>query len=280
MSAVRSHVWTAATLALALLSASPSDAQVTGSLTDQDRADIQALLAAYAPALLNCKAEEWAGLFATPGGNFTSAPRGEVREKGALMDMVLSYDRCRPGLPPSGEPASGAGRGGGGNRGNAGGGGGRAAQPRPAPVLEWAPEGAKGHIINSAGGGFYEDIYVKTPKGWKFKERTVISDAELAAHLTVLDFVQIRELAGDDHGHYEDLYGNYTGPFGPRVPGSGRDDRPFRSSGLKLTIAKDGTVSGLAYLRDNGGHYEDFYTKTPQGWRIKERKYFPPEKAK
>jgi hypothetical protein len=35
-------------------------------------------------------------------------------------------------------------------------------------------------------------------------------------------------------------------------------------------------VRGLAYIRNNGGHYEDLYVKTPQGWRIKERKYFPP----
>ena len=35
-------------------------------------------------------------------------------------------------------------------------------------------------------------------------------------------------------------------------------------------------MNGLAYLRNNGGHYEDIYIKTPQGWRIKERKYFKP----
>ena len=35
-------------------------------------------------------------------------------------------------------------------------------------------------------------------------------------------------------------------------------------------------MTGLAYLRDNGGHYEDVYMKTAEGWRIKERKYVPP----
>ena len=34
----------------------------------------------------------------------------------------------------------------------------------------------------------------------------------------------------------------------------------------------------LAYLRNNGGRYEDLYEKTPGGWRIKERKYTPPAK--
>jgi hypothetical protein len=38
----------------------------------------------------------------------------------------------------------------------------------------------------------------------------------------------------------------------------------------------NGTAKGIAYLRNNGGRYEDEYVKTPQGWRIKERKYFKP----
>jgi hypothetical protein len=237
-------------------------AQVSGSLTDQDRAEIQALWTAYTPALFGCKAEAYADLFATPGGYFGSGPRGEVRERQALIEMVLSYDRCRPNAPPSGEPAAApAGRGG---RGAA----------RPTPVIEWAPEGARARIINSPGGGYYDDVYVKTPKGWRFKSRNVVSDAELAAHLSTEDFIEIRNLAGDDHGHYENLYGPYNGPIGPRDPSAAHDDRPFRTSGLKLTPAKDG-VAGLAYLRDNGGHYEDLYVKTPQGWRIKERKYVP-----
>jgi hypothetical protein len=51
-------------------------------------------------------------------------------------------------------------------------------------------------------------------------------------------------------------------------------DPRFRTSGLRLTPVPEG-VRGLAYLRDSGGHYEDLYVKTPQGWRIKERKHFP-----
>ena len=56
----------------------------------------------------------------------------------------------------------------------------------------------------------------------------------------------------------------------------GPDDRPFRSSGLQLTVTPEGGITGLAYIRNNGGHYEDVYVKTAQGWRIKERKYVPP----
>ena len=151
------------------------------------------------------------------------------------------------------------------------------AAPRPAPVIEPSPEGAKARIINSAGGGYYDDVYVKTPKGWKFKARTVISDQELVAHLTKQDFIDIRELAGDDHGHYEDMYGDHEHP----TPGGSANpkERPFRVSGLRLLVSPEG-VRGLAYLRDNGGHYEDLYVKTPAGWRIKERKYFPPSEGK
>jgi len=266
MTVSRRQILPALTLALTMLSTAQSDAQVATALSDQDQAEIRALSAKYTPALFGCKGDEYADLFATPGGYFGSGPRGEVRERQALIEMVLSYDRCRPGAAPSGEPsAPPAGQG----RGTA----------RPAPVIEWAPEGARARIINSNGGGYYDDVYVKTPKGWRFKSRNVVSDAEVAAHITTADFIEIRQLAGDDHGHYEDLYGPYNGPIGPRNPAVGHDDRPFRNSGLKLTLTKDG-VAGLAYLRDNGGHYEDLYVKTPQGWRIKERKYFPPEKSK
>jgi hypothetical protein len=259
------HIWPTLTLAVTMLGPAQSGAQVSAALTDRDRAEIRALSTSYTPALLGCKGDEYADLFATPGGYFGSGPRGEVRERKALIEMVLSYDRCRPGAAPSGEPSTAAGRG----RGT----------DRPAPAIEWAPEGGKARIINSSGGGYYDDVYVKTPKGWRFKSRNVVSDAEVAAHLTAEDFIAIRQLAGDDHGHYEDLYGPYNGPIGPRNPSAGRDDRPFRTSGLRLTPAPDG-VLGLAYLRDGGGHYEDLYVKTPQGWRIKERKYFPPEKGK
>jgi hypothetical protein len=244
-------------LALAMIAASPtrSNADVNETVTEKDRAEIHALLAAYGPALIGCKPEAWASLFATPGGYFASGPRGEVRERQALMEMVLSYDRCD--APPAAADASGGGRG------NA---------PRPTPVIEPAPDGAKAKFRYGNGTGYYDDVYVKTPAGWKFKSRNVISDQEVAAHLTTRDFIELRQLAGDDHGHYENLYGDHDNP----TPRSGTvDHQPFRTSGLRLLVSPEG-VRGLAYLRDNGGHYEDLYVKTPAGWRIKERKYFPP----
>jgi hypothetical protein len=233
-----------------------------GPLTDQDRTDIQRLWATYQDTLFACNGEGYADLFATPGGYFASAPRGEVRERRALIEMTVGYDRCKPDARQSAEPAT------------------RTPPPAaaasrlPAPVLEAAPEGARARIVNSRGGGYYDDVYVRTPAGWKFKSRTVISDAELAAGLTAQDFIEIRALAGDDHGHYEAVYGQPDGEIKPRA--LGRPGEPFRTSGLRLTLGQDGAVNGLAYLRENGGRYEDIYVRTPQGWRIKERKYFKP----
>ena len=34
------------------------------------------------------------------------------------------------------------------------------------------------------------------------------------------------------------------------------DVQPFRTSGLRLLVDPEG-VRGLAYIRNNGGHYED-----------------------
>jgi hypothetical protein len=251
-------------LVTANLLGSAANAQVSftpGPLTDQDKADIQRLWSEYQRTLFACDGDGYADLFATPGGYFASAPRGEIRERKALIEMVVGYDRCEPGAKPSAESAP---------RPSAA----NSAPRFPTPVIEAAPEGARSRIINSRGGGYYDDVYVRTPSGWKFKSRTVIADNELAAGLSTQDFIEIRALAGDDHGHYDDIYGHPDGDIKPRAlskPGA-----PFRTSGLRITLGKDGSVNGLAYLRDNGGHYEDVYVKTPQGWRIKERKYFKP----
>src|SRR5690348_12901768 len=74
----------ALTLTMAALSSTSGLAQINTSLTDKDRAEIQALSVTYREALLTCKAEQYAELFATPGGYFASPSRGEVREKTAL----------------------------------------------------------------------------------------------------------------------------------------------------------------------------------------------------
>jgi hypothetical protein len=254
---------TAALAAVMTLGASSAPAQVVvtpgGPLTDKDKAEITALWTAYSSTFSKCDGEAYANLFATPGGYFASAPRGELREHKVIAEMPMGYDHCKPGYVrpvPRNPPAAGQTR-----------------APFPEPVIEAAPEGARARIINSPRGGYYDDVYVKTPTGWKFKSRTVIADNELAAGLSKQDFVEIRELAGDDHGYYEDLYGEIGGAIKPLA--LGKPGEHFRTSGLRILVTKDG-ITGLAYLRNNGGHYEDVYVKTPQGWRIKERKYFKP----
>src|SRR5262245_34491751 len=193
------HVWMTLMLtgSLAVQSDTRVDAQAPGTLTDQDRAEIQALSVTYRRALFGCSPEEYADLFATPGGYFGSSSRGEVRDRQSLIELILSYDRCYTKQAASAEQQ-------------------QPANTKP-PVIEPAPEGAKARIVNSPGGGYYDDVYVKTPKGWRFKSRNVVSDAELTAKLTTDDFIEIRQLAGDDHGHYENLYGQPDGKISPRM---------------------------------------------------------------
>ena len=114
--------------------------------------------------------------------------------------------------------------------------------------------------------GSYEDVYVKTAKGWRFKARSVITPQEANAKLTAQDFADIRRLAGDDRGGFDDVF--VDTPTGRR----------FRSSGLTLALVNEG-VKGTAVLRNDGGRYDDVYVKTASGWRFKSRAYVPPSGA-
>ena len=173
------------------------------------------------PALLGCKASSTPTCSRRRAGTSAAAARGEVRERKALMEMVVGYDRCNEAdvVGRTGRRAPG-----------------RQRHPAsPLRCIEATPLGAKARIINSRGGGYYDDEYVKTPKGWRFKSRNVVSDAEVAAKLTTQDFIEIRQLAGDDHGYYEKLYGQQNGTISPRDR-QAADNRPFRISGLQLTV--------------------------------------------
>jgi hypothetical protein len=101
---------------------------------------------------------------------------------------------------------------------------------------------------------------VKTPDGWRFASRTVVTKAESDAGLTAEDLVAIQRLSGDELGdHY---VANDAG------------GRRLLTSGVAISVAS-GKITGRAYLRD-GGHYEDVYEKTPSGeWRIASRVKVP-----
>lgn len=230
-----------ALLITALVSAMPVHAQQ--ALTEKDRADIQDLTARYARALGSCAAEEYADLFAPETGYFASNIRGEVVGRERLMALVRSERHCTNPTPPAnGAPAT----------------------PRPAPTVAIASSSnaVTGRADLGANVGQYDDEYVKTAKGWRFKSRTVMTAQELKAGLTVQDVRAIRKLAGTDQGQFDDFY----------VAGEDGVKR-FRSSGVATGLSPDG-VTGRAYLRNNGGHYDDVYVKTADGgWRFKSRTY-------
>ncbi len=159
-----------------------------GSLTPQDRAEIQELSAKYARTLGSCAAEEYADLFAPDTGYFASNFRGEVVGRERLMALVRSERHCTAPAPqPSGNAS---------------------ASPRPVPTvaIEISSTGPTGRADLGEKVGRYDDEYVKTPKGWRFKSRTVMTAQELAAGLTVQDVRTIRRLAGTDLGQFDDVY--------------------------------------------------------------------------
>jgi hypothetical protein len=214
-------------LATAPAAARPAPA-VPVPLTDTDRAQIQQLSPSYSRALGFCRAEEYVALFASADGYFASGPRGQVAGHDKLVALLKSERHCNDNSER---------------------------HPRNIPTsmdIQPAPQGAIGQALLGPAGGHYEDEYVKTAQGWRFKSRAYISPQEEAARLTSRDFIEIRRLSGNDAGRFEDVYS---------VEPSGRQ---FRSSGTVIRPAAEGAI-GKAVLRNDGGRYDDVYVKTPQG---------------
>ena len=248
---------------LVAIAGRPAHAQSgrTDDLTAQDRAAIQDLVTHYARALAGCAAEEYADLFAPGGGYFWSSIRGEVGTRERLIALVESERQCNP-APTANAGAAGRGRG---NAPNAN--GGRTANGPTAIIESVTPNGVVGRA-NLGNAGHYEDVYVKTTAGWRFKARSVLTPQEEKAQLTAQDFAEIRRLAGNERGQFDDVYVNTP------------NGRRFRSSGVALALLPDGSVKGTAILKNDGGRYEDVYVKTPNGWRFKARTYVAPEETK
>jgi hypothetical protein len=126
------------------------------TLSERDRAEIQQLSADYLRALNACAAEEYAALFAS-GAWFESTFRGRIEGRDQLIALVRSERHCAPGAAPRQGGAA-------------------------APVtIEATAAGAKGLAVLANNAGAYDDRYVRTPQGWRFASRSVLTPKELAA---------------------------------------------------------------------------------------------------
>ena len=206
------------------------------ALSADDRAAIQQLTADYAKALGTCAGEDWAKLF-EPDGVFASGPRGAVRGHDRLVAMVESEPQCSTPGP-------------------------KTARPAPMAEIQAAPGGAIGRIpLGADGATYYDDTYVKTKAGWRFKYRQVITANETKAGLKGEDLLAIRRLAGDGSKDAGDVWSET--PKGWR----------FRSSGLTIAATPDG-VTGRLHLK-SGGRYDDVYVNASNGWRFQSRTFVP-----
>src|SRR5215470_15225262 len=211
--------------------------QAPHALTDQDKAEIQALVTGYAKALGNCAANDYADLFGETG-YFASGFRGQVAGRSRLIAMVQSERQCinAPAATQATRPVN-----------------------APTVVLNITSAGVYG-IADLGGAGRYEDEYVKTPKGWRFASRAVMTPAEQAAGLNAAAMLAIQRLAGGSQDASEFWAAGQDGV------------KRFQSSGVVIRVS-GGTVTGRVYLKD-GGYYDDVYEKNSQdNWRFKSRVY-------
>jgi hypothetical protein len=213
-----------------------ASAQAPTTLTPEDKTAIQGLVTGYARALAACRAEEYADLFAPEVGYFASGIRGQVVGRDRLIALVQSERQC---TAPAGAAANA--RPGGGNG--------------PTVAIEVTPTGVRG-VADLGAAGQYQDEYVKTANGWRFRSRTVLTPAERAAGLDAIEMASIQRLAGPDLGDYYVADQNGV--------------KRLRTSGVAIAVT-GGAITGRAYLK-KGGYYDDVYERVGPGqWRIKSR---------
>ncbi len=206
-------------------------------LSAADKADIERLSAEYNRTLGGCLAAEYASLFEQPAGFFESLNRGRVRGRYKLQSLVESERHCTS--PTQDRPA----------------------RPVPTVIVESAGGLATGNIPMGTA-GHYEDVYVKTAGGWRFRSRNLLPPKAEAAQFTYRDFAEIRALA-ENVDQFED--NQMDTPVGAR----------FRSSGLTIDPVGPGKATGLARLPNGEGFYRDVYVKASRGWRFESRTYAP-----
>jgi hypothetical protein len=227
----------------ALLSASAA-AQAPVTLTDEDRAAIQGLVTGYARALASCNAEAYADLFAPGTGYFASGIRGQVVGRERLIALVQSERQCTAPAAATQAPRPGGGNG-------------------PTATIEPTSTGARG-VADLGAAGMYQDEYVKTPSGWRFRARTVLIPAEKAGGLDAVEMAAIQRTAAA------------AAPLGDYYVPDQSGVKRLRTSGVAISVS-NGVVTGKAYMKE-GGYYDDVYEKIGPGqWRIKSRVKVPAE---
>jgi hypothetical protein len=221
--------WGAVTAALIVTT--PLSAQPRASVSLEDAAAIQSLVAAYARALGECRAEDFADLFVPGTGYFASGFRGHMVGRERLVALVQSERHCTAPAAAAGAPRPG---------GNA-----------PTVTIESTPAGARG--VANLGTAEYQDEYTKTADGWRFASRTVLIAAEKAAGLDAGELLAIYELGGSGLGDYYEADAN----------GVSR----LMTSGVRVSVT-DGVVNGRAFLA--GGGYDDqvYERVSPGKWRV------------
>jgi len=324
------------------------------TLTPMDYIEIRQLVNRYAFALDTGtnNGYEYADLFATDGESIRPYAKGreqlaalargprlgpnnteryimnhviEPTSEGAIGKAYLV--ELNWGIAPA--PAAGAGRG-----------------AATGPSNGWDLVGRKAGELGLTG-GHYEDVYVKTPVGWRFKKRDFIpstSGADPAplvppsvppavalidanaplkpaanfvaptqqTSLAATDYLEIAQLVAS-YGHaldsgygkgengeaYASLYtpeASFAGATGhdqlvrlgqiqPRGPDFVRhyltnhviEPMPGGAKGKEYLAVIDVGENGKTSSLFLGGHYEDTYVKTSQGWRIKTRQLFRPQ---
>jgi hypothetical protein len=212
-------------------------AEAQTDVTAEDRDEIQSLTVRYSRALGSCDGEAFADLFESESGYFASGFRGRVEGRERLIALVRSERHC---LPARAQDTGG----------RAGG------TSAPAISLEIGSGGIFG-TIDLGAVGQYQDRYVRTPAGWRFASRTVLTPDETAAGLDARQMSAVRELSSElpVGDHYE-------------IDENGMER--FLSSGVVIRV-EFGTVGGRVYL-DDGSYYDDVYEQAAPGiWRIRSR---------
>ena len=170
-----------------------------------------------------------------------SGIRGQVVGRERLIALVQSERQCTAPAATAQNARPGGGTG-------------------PTVALEVTAAGVRG-IADLGAAGSYHDEYVKTPNGWRFRSRTVLTPAEKTAGLDANEMRVIHRLAGSELADFYVADQNGI--------------KRLRTSGVAIAVTA-GAVTGRAYLK-NGGYNDDMYEKIGPGqWRIKSRSYVPP----